>query len=40
MEAYLTRKGLFSLAWKRKIAAGFMRKLDAALKAGSGQMPR
>jgi TPP-dependent pyruvate/acetoin dehydrogenase alpha subunit len=35
MEAYLTRKGLFSVGWKRKVAAGFTRELNAAVEAGT-----
>ena len=35
MEAYLTRKGLFSVGWKRKVATGFTRELDAAVEAGT-----
>ena len=34
METYLIAKGLFTPAWKRKVAANFRKQLDAAVKAG------
>ncbi|MGP8225516.1 MAG: thiamine pyrophosphate-dependent enzyme [Terracidiphilus sp.] len=33
MEAYLTRKGLFSEEWKRQVAVAFKRELDNAIEA-------